>query len=83
MDELAPPHSQPLGVPGGDAILVLVRYAEQGFWVGGVHVKVLGINGGRVKLGIEGPLSIEVLRDELRSNDDAARLASGTSANRR
>jgi carbon storage regulator CsrA len=59
-------------------MLVLDRKNSQGFWIGGtVYIKVLAIGARRVKLGVEAPAEVVVLRDELRSevdgNDGAAR----------
>ncbi len=49
-------------------MLVLDRKVQEGFWVGGsIYVKVLSIGRRRVKLGVEAPADLEVLRDELRS----------------
>ena len=49
-------------------MLVLTRKARQGVWIGdNVHVTVLEIAHGRVKLGIEAPTDVEIDRDEIRS----------------
>ena len=49
-------------------MLVLTRKAHQGIWIGeNIHVKVLEIGHGRVKLGIEAPPDVEIDREELRS----------------
>lgn len=51
-------------------MLVLSRKAQQGVWIGDdVFVRVLSIDQGRVKLGIEAPAGIRIDRDELRSNE--------------
>ena len=50
-------------------MLVLSRKAQQGIWIGDdVFVRVLSIDQGRVKLGIEAPAGIRIDRDELRSD---------------
>jgi len=49
-------------------MLVLTRKARQGVWIGdNIHVTVLEIAHGRVKLGIEAPADVEIDREELRS----------------
>ncbi len=49
-------------------MLVLSRKPQQGFWIGDdVFVRVLRIDRGRVKLGIEAPPNVKVDREELRS----------------
>ena len=47
-------------------MLVLVRKAQQGIWIeGGIWVKVLSIERDRVKLGIDAPSELKVMRQEL------------------
>lgn len=47
-------------------MLILSRKAEQGIVIDGVTVvRVLSIDGDRVKLGIDAPASISILREEL------------------
>ena len=47
-------------------MLVLVRKAQQGIWIeGGIWVKVLSIERDRVKLGIDAPRELKVMRQEL------------------
>jgi carbon storage regulator len=59
-------------------VLVLSRKAEQSLIVGDdIVISVLGIEGERVKLGIEAPRSVRVLRAEVfqqvrSANEDAA-----------
>ncbi|MCH7718093.1 MAG: carbon storage regulator [Chloroflexi bacterium] len=49
-------------------MLVLDRKVQEGFWIEGrIFVKVLSIGKRRVKLGIEAPSELEILRDELQS----------------
>jgi len=49
-------------------MLVLTRKARQGIWIGdNVHVTVLEIAHGRVKLGIEAPPDVEIDREEIRA----------------
>ena len=52
-------------------MLVLDRKVQEGFWIeGGIFVKVLEIGRRRVKLGIEAPRNLQILRQELRSRAD-------------
>lgn len=47
-------------------MLILVRKIGQGFHIGAdVEVKVLGLEYGRVKIGIQAPSGQDVLRSEL------------------
>jgi len=47
-------------------MLVLDRKVKEGFWIdGGIFVKVLDIGRRRVKLGIEAPEGVRIMRDEL------------------
>jgi carbon storage regulator len=47
-------------------VLILTRKSEQGILIDGrVIVRVLAIDGERVKIGVEAPRSISVLREEL------------------
>jgi len=49
-------------------MLVLDRKVQEGFWIDGrIFVKVLGVGRRRVKLGIEAPADLEVVREELRA----------------
>lgn len=55
-------------------MLVLDRKIREGFWIqGGIFIKVLSIGRQRVKLGIEAPEDIEIVREELRSTSDGER----------
>ena len=55
-------------LPASCGMLVLGRKAQEGFWIDGrIFVKVLGIGRRRVKLGIEAPSDLRILRDELGS----------------
>lgn len=52
-------------------MLVLDRKLQEGFWIdGGIFIKVLGIGRQRVKLGIEAPKDIKIVREELRTCPD-------------
>ena len=54
-------------------MLVLDRKAQEGFWIDGrIYVKVLDIGKRRVKLGIEAPSELSVVRDELCMESDVA-----------
>jgi carbon storage regulator len=47
-------------------MLILSRKAEQSIQIGNnVRIQVLDIQGGRVKIGIEAPSSVSILRGEL------------------
>jgi carbon storage regulator CsrA len=49
-------------------MLVLSRKAQQGIWIGDdVLVKILSVDQGRVKIGIEAPAGIHIDREELRA----------------
>lgn len=57
-------------------MLVLDRKVQEGFWIEDhIFVKVLGVGRRRVKLGIEAPSDLEIVRDELKSR--APREAAG------
>jgi len=47
-------------------VLILTRKAEQGIVIdGNVVLRILSVDGERVKIGVEAPRSITVLREEL------------------
>jgi carbon storage regulator len=49
-------------------MLVLDRKLQEGFWINGrIFIKVLSIGRRRVKLGIEAPDDLEIVREELAS----------------
>ncbi len=49
-------------------MLVLSRKMRQGLWIGdNVHITILSIERGRIKLGIEAPEDVQIHRDELRA----------------
>lgn len=50
-------------------MLVLTRKSEEAVWIGDVRVKVEVI-GNRVKLAIEAPQHVQVLREELVKRDE-------------
>ena len=70
-------------------MLILTRKAEQGIIIDSqITVRVLSIDGERVKIGIVAPASIAVLREELvqavaGENREAARPAEGAAIVRR
>ncbi len=55
-------------------MLILTRKVDQGIVISGnIHIRVLGVQRDRVKIGISAPLEVTVLRDELVANEgDAA-----------
>ncbi len=61
-------------------MLVLDRKIQEGFWIGGrIFVKVISVGKRRVKIGIEAPPDLEILREELRESHSANRAADDTS----
>lgn len=70
-------------------MLILTRKAEQGIVIDGrITVRVLAVEGERVKLGIDAPVTVGVLREELvqqvtGANREAARPAQGDQLVRR
>ncbi len=55
-------------------MLVLTRKVEQALIINGnIVVKVLAVSGGRVKLGIDAPEEIKVIRSELLDADHTGR----------
>jgi carbon storage regulator len=66
---------------GGFRMLVLTRKEGQQIVIGGeVWITVICINGGKVKLGVEGPLDIPVHREEIFQRINDERTASGASS---
>lgn len=63
-------------------MLVLTRKIEQGFTLsGGIHVRVLGVDRDRVKIGIAAPQEVMILRDELvERGEEELRVAPATSS---
>ena len=52
-------------------MLVLDRKVHEGFWIDNrIFVKVLSISRHRIKLGIEAPRDVTVVREELLSRPD-------------
>ena len=51
-------------------MLILTRKVDQGIVIAGnIHIRVLGVQRDRVKIGISAPKEIIVLRDELVDSD--------------
>ena len=51
-------------------MLILTRKIDQGIIIAGnIHVRVLGVERDRVKIGISAPREVTVLRDELVERD--------------
>ncbi|MFA7250120.1 MAG: carbon storage regulator CsrA [Dehalococcoidia bacterium] len=65
-------------------MLILTRKAEQGIVIdGNVVLRVLAVDGERVKIGVEAPRSITVLREELLTEvADANQAAAARSGDR-
>lgn len=54
-------------------MLVLTREVDQDIVIGGdVRIRVLRVNGGRVRIGIDAPRSVRVTRGELLTNGATA-----------
>ena len=54
-------------------MLILTRKIDQGIIIAGnIHVRVLGVERDRVKIGISAPREVTVLRDELVERDQRA-----------
>jgi len=62
-------------------MLILSRKLEEAIWLGdNIKVKIMGIEKGTVKLGIEAPSDITILREELKEAvADVNKQASGSS----
>lgn len=55
-------------------MLILTRKIDQGIIIAGnIHVRVLGVERDRVKIGISAPREVTVLRDELVERDQRAK----------
>ncbi|HXF51061.1 MAG TPA: carbon storage regulator [Dehalococcoidia bacterium] len=51
-------------------MLILVRKVQQGIWIGDdILIKILDVERDRVKLGIEAPSDVRVVRQELLDRD--------------
>ncbi len=60
-------------------MLVLDRKIQEGFWIDQrIFVKVLGIGRRRVKLGIEAPSDMNIMRSELAPTPAEASAAAGS-----
>ena len=54
-------------------MLVLERKVQEGFWIGDqIFVNVLDVGRGRVRIGIQAPSDMRILRDELLITDGHA-----------
>lgn len=54
-------------------MLVVSKKLGESVWLGAeIQVKVLGVRGGIVRLGIEAPPAVEVLREAPSSGDESA-----------
>ena len=55
-------------------MLILTRKVDQGIVIAGnIHVRVLGVERDRVKIGISAPLEVTILRQELIERDEKAK----------
>lgn len=48
-------------------MLVLTRKPDEGIVIGKIVIRVLGVQSGRIRLGIEAPDEVVVLREEVAS----------------
>lgn len=64
-------------------MLVLSRKLEEAIWIGdNIKIKIMGIEKGSVKIGIEAPSDITILREELKEAvADVNKQASATAKN--
>ena len=63
-------------------MLILTRKIDQGIVIAGnIHVRVLGVDRDRVKIGISAPLEVTILRDELLERDQNAAEADNKNSN--
>ena len=63
-------------------MLILTRKTDQGIvFSGNVIVRILSVEGERVKIGIDAPRSVQVLREELVLRDRQASDPSGDNGN--
>ncbi len=64
-------------------MLVLSRKLEEAIWLGdNIKIKIMGIEKGNVKIGIEAPSDITILREELKEAvADVNKQASATAKN--
>jgi len=57
----------------GSRMLVLSRRQNEEILIGeGISISIISVRGGRVKLGIEAPKSVRVVRAEITSRDEGA-----------
>lgn len=62
-------------------MLVLARKTDQAILLGdGIRIVVLGVSGDRVRIGIEAPRDVPILRQELRDAVEESNLAAGGNA---
>ena len=55
-------------------MLILTRMVDQGILIGGnIYVRVLGVGGDSVKLGISAPEDVKILKDEILDRDMRAK----------
>ena len=55
--------------------LTLTRKVQEGFWIGSeVHIMIASVERGRVKLTIEAPARVLILRDELSARQPATKV---------
>lgn len=59
-------------------MLVLTRRPNESFFVGdNVNIRVLEVKGSQVKIGIDAPREIQIVRDDVKSSDSRTDTVSG------
>ena len=62
-------------------MLILTRRIQQGIIIAGnIHIRVLGVERDRVKIGISAPQEVTILRDELVERDKEKQKDEGNDA---
>ena len=51
-------------------MLVLTRYVGESIWIGDIKLTILGNGYGKVKVGIDAPDDVNIVREELLEDDD-------------
>ena len=56
-------------------MLVITRRSDEQFFIGdNVVIKIVSVDGGRVRVGIEAPGSLKIFREEMLSAPEAAAI---------
>lgn len=54
-------------------MLVITRKPREGVWIGDIKVVIIECSNHKVKIGIDAPEDVEILREELLGRDDIRR----------